>query len=80
MKERCHKQSRLTVPALCQSQSAASAASLNFNKLNLFSKRPCEQLYNKIVKNETLMPQYSCLTTKEGEIKGKSLKHFNFCT
>ena len=50
MKERCHKQSRLTVPALCQSQSAASAASLNFNKLNLFSKRPCEQLYNKIVK------------------------------
>lgn len=36
MKERFHKQSRLTVPALCQSRITARAASFNFNKPNLF--------------------------------------------
>lgn len=61
MKEWCHKQSRLTVPALCQSQITASAASLSLNELNPF---PSILMNNYIIKKysykvEALMSQTS---------------------
>lgn len=74
MKEWFHKQSRLTVPALCQSQSTGGVPSLNFNKRNLFflfcfPNHAHEHLYNKITERMRLW----CPNTAKYKEKGKNV-------